>query len=66
MADDSLVLTIRIHDPKEKNDSKKAAVWVAAKVDRADATGTLTEAQFNEKYIAPVLAKLTNLKFLSK
>jgi len=64
MADDSYILTIRIHDPKEKNDSKKAAVWIAVKVDRADAVGTLTEKQFNDKYIVPALSQLTNLKFL--
>ena len=57
--DDSLTLTIRLHDPKEKKDPKKAAQWVTVKVYRGDLS--LPKQEFIQKYIAPKLAEIKNL-----
>ncbi len=59
MAQDDLVLTIRVHDPIEKKDASKAACWTLVKVPRADAN--LPAAEFIAKYIHPELSKLGNL-----
>ena len=57
--EDTLTLTIRLHDPKEKNDPKKSAQWATVKVFRGDLQ--LSKSQFIAKYVEPALANLKNL-----
>ncbi|HEY1800088.1 MAG TPA: hypothetical protein VGG46_04060 [Terriglobales bacterium] len=59
---DTLTLTIRIHDPKEKKDAKLAASWVVVEVSREDLK--LAPEQFAAKYVTPKLAELEQLKDL--
>ena len=60
MPDDTLTLTIRLHDPQEKTDSKKSACWMVVKVDRKDIT--LAVDAFLAKYVTPNLKQINNLK----
>ena len=60
MAEDLLTLTIRVHDPKEKQDAALSASWVAVAIPRAAIT--LPAAEFAAKYVVPALKKLTTLK----
>jgi hypothetical protein len=60
MAEDTLLLTIRLYDPKEKTDAKMAASWVPVQVDRSDLG--MSQADFVAKYVAPALAQLAQLK----
>lgn len=53
---DTLTLTIRLHDPKEKKDATKSTRWATAEVPREDLK--LSDAEFSAKYITPALAKL--------
>jgi hypothetical protein len=46
---DTLTLTVRLHDPKERLDPKKAAVWHTVKIPRADLD--LSEADFLAKHL---------------
>lgn len=57
--DDTLTLTIRLHDPKEKTDPKKSAQWATVKVSRGDLG--LPKNQFVEKYVEPALGEIKNL-----
>lgn len=59
MPDDSLTLTLRLHDPKEKTDPKKSAQWSTRKVSREDLK--LPQAEFIAKYLAPMLGELGHL-----
>ena len=47
---DMLTLTVRLHDPKEKRDRAKSAVWHTIKIPRADLT--LGEDEFLAKHLA--------------
>ena len=47
---DMLTLTVRLHDPKEKRDRLKSAVWHTIKIPRADLA--LGEADFLAKHLA--------------
>ena len=47
---DMLTLTVRLHDPKEKRDRLKSAVWHTIKIPRADLA--LGEAEFLAKHLA--------------
>ena len=47
---DMLTLTVRLHDPKEKRDRTKSAVWHTIKIPRADLA--LGEAEFLAKHLA--------------
>lgn len=51
---DMLTLTVRLHDPKEKRDPKKAAVWHVIKIPRAALS--LAEADFATNHLAPAAA----------
>ena len=53
---DELTLTVRLHDPKEKDDVAKAAVWVVLKVDRADLA--LSPTDFTAKYLSGAAATI--------
>lgn len=57
---DDLTLTIRLHDPKEKQDPKKSASWVVITVHRADLD--LPKNDFIERYVAPALPQLNQLR----
>jgi hypothetical protein len=60
MAEDTLTLTIRLHDPKEKTDAAKSASWAVIQVDRADLG--MAKADFVAKYVTPALIQLTQLQ----
>jgi hypothetical protein len=51
---DTLTLTVRLHDPKEKQDAKKSAVWHVVKVPRADLQ--LPEADFAANHLLPAVS----------
>lgn len=46
---DTLTLTVRLHDPKEKRDRAKSAVWHVVKIAREDLA--LAEADFAAKHL---------------
>lgn len=48
---DTLTVSIRIHDPLERQDEKKATRWSVFEVPRADLE--LPDADFIAKWIAP-------------
>ena len=56
MENDDLTLTIRLHDPAEKDDAAKAAVWVTGIVHRADLK--LSASDFAERYLKPAAMQL--------
>lgn len=60
MPDDSLTLTIRVHDAQEKMDATMSSCWAVVKVDRADIQ--MPVADFVAKYVTPELKSLKNLK----
>ena len=51
---DMLTLTVRLHDPKEKRDRAKSAVWHTVKSPRAALS--LPEADFAATHLAPAAA----------
>lgn len=51
---DMLTLTVRLHDPKEKRDRAKSAVWHVVKIPRAALS--LSEADFAANHLAPAAA----------
>ena len=53
MPDDDLTLTVRLHDPKEKRDATKAAVWHVVKVPRADLQ--LADQDFAAHHLLPAV-----------
>lgn len=57
---DTLTLTIRLHDPKEKKDPELSASWAVIEVPREDLEIGL--ADFLEKHVTPHLLKLKQLK----
>ena len=50
---DMLTLTVRLHDPKEKRDPKKSAVWHVVKIPRAALS--LSEADFAANHLLPAV-----------
>ena len=60
MTEDTLTLSIRVHDPKEKQDATMSACWAVVKVPRADISIPLD--QFIEKHVKPALAQIKNIK----
>ena len=58
MPTDDFILTVRLFDPIEKNNSKKAASWGMIKVPRADVN--LPEDQFLQRYVVPALRQTEN------
>lgn len=59
MDKDTLTLTVRLHDPKEKYDVKKSAVWMTAEVERADLA--LSAEEFVAKYVLPAFAPILDV-----
>ena len=59
-APNHLNLVIRIHDPKEKNDSLLSACWTKVSIPRSDIG--LTAEEFAAKHIIPELKRLRILK----
>ena len=57
---DTLILTIRLYDPKEKKNAKLAASWVTVEVLREDLK--LAPADFAAKYVTPKVAELEQFK----
>lgn len=57
---DELTLTIRIHDPKEKQDEQHSTVWVVIKVKREDLQ--LAPYLFAELYLAPAAEQLLAIR----
>lgn len=51
MPDDTLTLTLRLHDPLEKKDPEKSTAWAVVPVVRADLALPLDE--FFAKYVRP-------------
>jgi len=57
---DTLTLTLRLHDPKEKQNAALAASWVVIEVDRADLA--LDPLDFAAKYVLPAVPQLEHFK----
>lgn len=57
---DVLKLTLRLHDPKEKQNPKLAASWVTIEIPRED-LGMAPE-EFAVKHIAPRVVELEHFK----
>ena len=57
---DSLTLTVRLHDPKEKQNPKLSASWGVAQVPRADLG--MTPSDFAAKHVLPLVEQLEHLK----
>lgn len=55
-AQDTLTFTLRLHDPKEKQDAKKSTIWVVAEIPRANLT--MDEALFIQMYVVPALRQM--------
>ena len=60
MPEDTLTLTVRLHDPKEKNDAALSACWATVKIPRGDLE--LSAEDFAKKYIVPLVDQLENKK----
>ena len=50
---DMLTLTVRLHDPKEKRDRAKVAVWHVVKIPRAALS--LSDADFAANHLLPAV-----------
>ena len=50
---DMLTLTVRLHDPKDKRDPKKSAVWHVVKIPRAALS--LSDADFAANHLLPAV-----------
>ena len=50
---DMLTLTVRLHDPKEKRDPKKSAVWHTVKIPRAALS--VSDADFAATHLLPAV-----------
>lgn len=57
---DTLTLTIRLADPKEKKNPKLAASWVVGKVPRSDLS--LSPADFAAKHLTPRIPEIEHFK----
>ena len=57
MAEDTLTLTIRLHDPREKDDADKSTRWAVIQVPREDFA--LGASAFLEKHVYPALTHVT-------
>ncbi len=57
---DELVLTIRVHDPAEKQDATLSACWQTIRIDRAAIS--LPADVFAQEFVIPALKQLKNLK----
>jgi hypothetical protein len=57
---DTLTLTVRLHDPVEKKNAKLSASWAVIAVPRADLA--LSAAEFGAKHLLPAVEKLEHFK----
>lgn len=57
---DTLTLTVRLHDPKEKVNHKLSASWVVIPVPRADLA--MSAPEFAAKHLLPAVEKLEHFK----
>ena len=57
---DTLTLTVRLHDPKEKQDHKLSASWVVISVPRADLA--MSAPEFAAKHLLPAVEQLEHFK----
>ncbi len=57
---DTLKLTVRLFDPKEKNDAKLSASWASVDVPREDVT--MQPVDFAAKHLLPLVEQLEQLK----
>lgn len=57
---DTLTLTVRLHDPKEKQNHKLSASWVVIKVPREDLA--MSAPEFAAKHLLPAVEKLEHFK----
>jgi len=57
---DTLTLTLRLWDPKEKNNPKLAASWVTVQVPREDLQ--LSPPEFASKHLLEAVAQLEHFK----
>ena len=60
MPQDDLTLTIRVHDPLEKDDHEMAASWGVIKIAREHVEMPMED--FVNEYVVPVLHQIKNLK----
>lgn len=60
MDQDTLTLTLRLHDPKEKKDAKLAASWVVLQVPRADLA--LAPEEFAAKHLIDAVRSLEHFQ----
>ena len=60
MPQDTLTLTLRLHDPAEKKDAKKSASWAVLEVPRADLT--LAPEEFAAKHLIEAVRSLEHFK----
>ncbi len=58
--DDTLTLTVRLHDPKEKKNANLAACWVVIEVPREDLA--LSPPEFAAKHLLPAVSQLEHFK----
>jgi len=58
--EDTLTLTLRLHDPKEKQNPQLAASWVVIKVPREDLQ--LAPVDFAAKHLLDAVAQLEHFK----
>jgi hypothetical protein len=59
-AKDTLTLTLRLYDPKEKENAALAASWVVIEVPREDLS--LAPVDFTAKYLLGAVAELEHFK----
>jgi hypothetical protein len=57
---DILTLTVRLHDPRERQNAKKSAWWSTVKIPRTDLA--LPSVDFATKHLVPILADLQGKK----
>jgi hypothetical protein len=57
---DTLTLTVRLHDPKEKVNPALSASWVVIPVPRADLA--MSPPEFAAKHLLPAVEKLEHFK----
>ena len=60
MDQDTLTLTLRLYDPKEKKNAKIRASWVVVNVPRADLT--MQPVDFAAKHLLPAVPQLEHFK----
>jgi hypothetical protein len=60
MAEDTLTLTIRLYDPKEKENAALAASWVVIQVPREDLQ--LPPVEFAAKHLLPAVPQLEHFR----